>query len=539
MQRILCSTILLLTAISPVFSAQETNSTGLSVFELLPSLRKQSFSSIRKLISKGQNGVAESRIRNALSGIAPETGWETFDELTALAAELRENGATVEADRCETKIFTKLVRHFSTSGDIAYIVLKRAFFRGQYQLVCNSEYPATSSGQSALSSYRFARLRARAAGASYWEYFSDRRGWPSDEEIAQFKRLAKTSTKFYEKALSKAPTSLDKIQLAAEWFRLNVTCYYEADSQALRKALLLNTRPSSELPKKQIDTQVETFRKAAQNAMVSSKQLNQLAPESKAQLADILTWEYNKIAVLGIPDDVFHNLLEDMKLFLDIGLPLKFIKNNEKRFIETLQWYLRQAVITSTPDEIEKKVIEHQIFTFGKLLHEEIAQNMSIPNLPAPPAGDFEFEWKKTYALLRNNVFAPLYKQAMLKHQFQSSINNFKESCQRISKNISKTITEFSEIQNLLGTENQTDWEKENMLKRYSKHFLIEAFFSYGKWAGPAEIDLPPDKVIFTQTATLNDYGIYTYVPGRHRPIKPFPAKKYFRYTKVGGRKRD
>jgi hypothetical protein len=499
-------------------------------------LYEQSFSSIRNLISKGQNDVAENEICNALSGITSEAGWEIFDELTTLAAELRDNGAISEADRCETKILEKLVKHSSASDDIAYIVLKRAFFRGQYQLVCNSEFTKASSGQSALLSYRFARLRARSAGSTYWEYYSTHRGWPDDEEIAQFKHLAKNSTRLSEISLSKAPSSLDKVQLAAEWLHLNINCYYEADSQVLRNAMLLNLDPSSGLTQSTIDSQIEDFRKATQNALLSSKQLNQLSTMSKEQLVDILTSEYNKIAVWGIPDEVFDDLLEDMKLFLDIGLPLKLIKNDEISFIETLQWYLRQAVVKSRPDEIEKKIIEHQVFTFGKLLREEIVQNMSIPNSSINQVEDFvESEWIKKYLLLQNNAFFPLYRQGLIKHQFQYSVKDLKESCQRVGLNISKRAADIARIQNFLDRAGQTNREKDNMpTSNFDlKTFLAEAFFSYGKWAGPDEIHLPPDLVIFSQGATLNDYGVYAYVPKKYRSVPPFPYKKQFKSTTI------
>jgi hypothetical protein len=58
--------------------------------------------------------------------------------------------------------------------------------------------------------------------------------------------------------------------------------------------------------------------------------------------------------------------------------------------------------------------------------------------------------------------------------------------------------------------------------------FFIHAFWSLGMWASPTALTFP-ERHIYTHSAIMNNYGVYTYVPKKDEALSPFPAKKRFR----------
>ncbi|MEN8127709.1 MAG: hypothetical protein ABFR90_07870 [Planctomycetota bacterium] len=324
------------------------------------------------------------------------------------------------------------------SLDIQYQLLELAYLNGLFDMVSKSGEIEPVNDRKPYDDIKCALIRARASAAQYEKLASTiQRRWPTTKEAVQLRNLAKRCTNNYEHAYRKSETKFDKIRIASQWLNLLAQRYYDADSQLLRKGTMLNIKPS-ECEYSQIESQIDLFRKTLRKSLDEIH----MSQDKIDVMVEPLALLFAKVAVIGIPENVFEDTLRDLPAFCKYTMP--FVSGSNKKMFTSFQWYLWSAIITPLPDAIEREVIDSQVDELSKLIENQLdAVITQHPRLK--PAGEKHTElFRNSYKSNKDNRFVPYYKKAMLPCQFKLAMEKIKNEWDERKRSLGSVASNYN-----------------------------------------------------------------------------------------------
>ncbi len=434
----------------------------------------------------------------------------SIDNVLAVCALLRARGFAEESSKCEDRVL-QLTTQNSVYVNIPYHYLQRALFRGQYKFLIayarNHEEPDLG----------LHLLVARAAGTEFVRYWSvDLKRFvqltPGQSKILN--DLAEQCTEHYEAAVRLSLDQYTRTQLANEWLAFKAYEMFPSDS-----SFLLSQFPTHELfeyktESKRIENQAEHFRAAAIKAMESGKQGQVFTTDTRSRIVISLAEEFKIYARIGIPDDVFNNLVDDMTFFFDEGLPMRFINpmSEPRELSRPFRWYLWTAIMKPSPDEHERREIERQLNT----INQTIADNIRQFNVPLEYKSHFDpyiERWYSAYDRFKDCRFVPYFAHALPEYQLNWIREKITKTLNEINANYKKKRKANAGIPYA-----NSDNKLVESYKRMGHTTLISIFVACTFFDRPTKRHLP-DEIFFSDSGTMNEYSVYTFVPNQGNPL--------------------
>ena len=165
-------------------------------------------------------------------------------------ARARESGPDQNAPRDHNAQRTEFFKNLADSTHSpaeAYKLIKRRLLQGHFQDVKTALEMKDSSGKRLFKGYRFARLGAKCAAVIFRSYSREAspRGWATEKQGAELRRLAREATAAYEEAFRLAPGNFERACVYARWHELHTHRRFEADSLLLRSGSPLESSQDS------------------------------------------------------------------------------------------------------------------------------------------------------------------------------------------------------------------------------------------------------------------------------------------------------
>jgi len=273
----------------------------------------------------------------------------------------------------------KLIKSLSgkiDSADECYELIKRRLLEGDFEDVKAALDMRDEDGKRVFTSYRFARLRARCARVIFRLYARSANplGWPSEKHGADMRRLAKDATTAYEEAFKLAGSDFEKACVYARWHELHANRRFEADSKLLRSGSPLQM--PDEKNKEIIAKQVEKLKPVISKTLESVKASGKLSFDIKTEeYIKVFTDEYSKLAKMGVPDDIFDEILEDVGQFLQKAID-ESVLTNPKKYSMTIRYYIWYALTGFRPDKIDNEYIDKTIKTVDMQIRKECQESL-------------------------------------------------------------------------------------------------------------------------------------------------------------------
>ncbi|MBN2588790.1 MAG: hypothetical protein JXA96_02920 [Sedimentisphaerales bacterium] len=405
-----------------------------------------------------------------------------------------------------------------------FYVLTYALYSGLYQIPVKALdiVDIESFNDNKLDIYL---LVARSLACKYnkYIYYHDiGKDWPTKDEWGNLKAIAKDCTSAYEKALSEAKDAYTMAQISTEWWPLNNSPYYIADSIMLRNTYPFNMPQYNE---KKLKEQVEYLRKEIQKCFSSKNRKVEYPIEIQEKILNTITNQYAEFGKLGIPDDVFKDFIEGLPLFLDEGHPFHLHNEYMNFFDDTMAFYIWHALTIPKPNYAERLVIDKNINRIYKMIQVEV--DKQYYDKYYVPIGDAVSEQTMNfYNLTSGNRLYPYFKNIPLNpahNQYNYVLNSINKS----SEIFKKKVKGFPEDSSL--AENK-------LLERYKE----EEFRTVRTLAGSIIRDLCnytpmysyglPDEFVLNSTGLYNEFGYYHFVIKEKRKYGNYPLTKQVIY---------
>lgn len=480
--------------------------------------------SIRRLIAVAElhliladDARAAEYIGQATEHLADDLGGALIvaDELLRLTADLRRNGATTRADACESEILSSLAGLPEAAGS-AYATIERAFIRGQYQLVIRSASVRRPSGVMAFDNFGFLCLRARAAGAQYWEYEEAIRtgGKNAAQDAAQMRSLALACVSAYEAAYSKAPTSYEKAQLSAAWWGLRANARFEADSRLLRDEFPF---PSAVPPvsAERLDAQSELFRAAALRALDAGHDGQRLSPATRKEFSTAWAADFRILAHMGPPQELVEDVVRGLPVFCDIGLD--GINGEGPVLGATMRWYLWLALTQPMPDEVERAAIDAQVREVAGFVEHNFDEALANPRL-IPFASKEAASLLRTYETTKDNRLFPSFKRVLLPHEYARLRRKLNEAVARVTASFREEVGALE--RKPAAERDDATYKRLQDLYVYTLRVALLQELTY--FDRPMLRRHLPDSRITTCYGQMNRHNVYVFVVGKWMPFPDY-----------------
>ena len=417
------------------------------------------------------------------------------------------------------------------SLDACYDTLTKTMLEGRYEAVQAALMPRDKAGKYVFPDYRFAKLRARNEGASYWRYrhIAAQKASANSRQAAEFRRLAKSCTNAYEEAFRLAPSRFEKMCLYARWHELHADRRYEADSKLMRSGSPLVQPASSIAP--QLTRQVETIRTAVTEGLKGVQLKKLLTAEAQTRFVEVFTDEYRKLARVGAPESVFKELIRDIPSFLTTAVHEAVLRDAEKQRL-TIRFYLWQAIAGPRPRRAEREVIAEQIDRIAKIMQAKFDDAVPIHEL-LPDGVHTAERFRKAFRKYRDNRFVTYYKRALWHHEWTLAPNKYGKSmadkidfeANRIAKAVREDFDEWDNKSGKRRWPNELEG-KQKGVGHWANTFYYVSLLAYASWQRPILYQQPPGMRINGSSATVNHYGIWVFTLGRRELIPAYPWKK-------------
>jgi hypothetical protein len=414
-----------------------------------------------------------------------------------------------------------------SSFDKCYDLLKRQLIDGNYADVDVALEMQDANGALIFQGRQFALLRAQSAGINFILYsrIAGSTGWPSEEEGAELRRLAQKVTASYEEAFKLAESDFQKACIYARWHEFHTMNRFEADSQLLRSGspLEYQNRPVDA----KLSSQVSQLRSAAENALDSVA--NNVNKFDKLAFLDVFTQEYAKLGKIGVPDEIFSEIIEDIPVFLQKAIsPVVLIDPQKNSF--TLQYYLWYALTGPRPDKVEKEYISKQVDTVNQMLKEKLAKN----------APEYEDTASKNFlelvALEAGNRFIPRFKQPIWPYEWSQARNSSAKSIkdnilERLDSNIKRISEEVVRLNSRRSSVTSTaaGIDREMQLSKNQTITSLSAtlVFEMATFQRLQIYHQLPSMNLTSSGGTANSQsGIWVFSVDKAQSVPPYPWKK-------------
>jgi hypothetical protein len=264
-----------------------------------------------------------------------------------------------------------------------------------------------------------------------------------------------------------------------------------------------------------MEAQANRFRNVVEEAFEEGKQGKIFAQQTRDDIARYMVAEFRIYSKIGIPENVFNEIIRDIPYFFDEGLPMQLFKKmsriSEAR--DTFKWYLWQAIITDLADDAERSEIERQI----EYLNNVITNSMKELDIPTEYRSHFDTfitQWKSMYHRFRDNRFAPYFKRVLPEYRFKVVCTQVKEAFARNRREFDEDLAQLA----WLPQDNEKEDKMPDICKEVGFATLVDIFSHYTLYDRPIYIPLP-DKTFYQDKGTLNKYSVYTFIPGAGTPF--------------------
>jgi len=315
--------------------------------------------------------------------------------------------------------------------------------------------------------------------------------------------LAKTCTLSYEKAVSLAPNQYLKTQIANEWNSLVARYDFNVNSELLEDQLSIITKDIA--IDSTIQDQISRFSTELKKAVDLGKQSSRFSEENRTTISNSLAKEFELFAKIGIPDNVFQQILKDIYFFFDEGLPMNLMVQLEEiqELKQTLRWYLWYAIIQPSPNEFERKIIKYQVESFNKNFI-DLDENTNIFNEYKQFLEKKASAWMELYEKTKDNRFVPYFKEGYTPYLFSITLDQYKNESIRQDKNRIERLEAMKEI-GISSNGYNINTDQRLMFS------IINIYTSYITFDRPA-VKYLPDYISGRETGTMNEFNIYTFL---------------------------
>jgi hypothetical protein len=408
------------------------------------------------------------------------------------------------------------------SPDDGFDRLKRRLLEGHFEEVSAALNTRDPNGGYTCAGYRFAGLRAACARGIFFLYARQASplDWPSEEEGKELRRLACLATAAYEEAFRLAPSDFERACVYARWHELHTRHRFEADSLLLRRGSPLER--VNEPVSAALAQQVSRLRAAAALVLDPLAPLGQpMSQETKDLFLDVFAEEYRKLGRMGVPEDLFAELLRDVPIFLQKAIHPAVLADPVKYRI-MIQYHLWYALTGPRPDRIDREFIEQQIKAVEECLREGFARGL----LPGYEQAMLE-AFRELVALERGNRFIPRFKQPLWPFEWSQEPDIYQKS---IEGRIRETIENAARTPGQMLPRSFPAAEAQKAMQEHaatSIRSLMAGLMSHlGTYQG-FYYQQPPGVTLLGGGGTTHDASnVWVYTVDKSEPVPPYPWKK-------------
>ena len=339
--------------------------------------------------------------------------WANAADLAMLwTDELIRRGHNKVATATGKQVQQLLVRH-PLPRDLLYMVVKKAYLRGQARWVIETIDTIGEQHGDDLTDLNLAWLKARAWSALYWEPLT-RGGKRTPEDEAQIREAATQCNLEYERALALAPSAYVKLQIAHEWMAIRFHWKFRDRSRRLMAAGLPRPLDPNNVSESE-RVRLEGFSDAVLDALKHTDIIRKMDDAHLRLWADNSTKILEAFGVEWIPEDVWRDILAGVSTYWKHCVAVKRLSTLDNEAVsDTFAWYLWWAIIRPEPDRWEREFLDCQVDEDAAGL--EQAFSLAWPDLPdcvRTPSDDADVI-RKLYVRFRHDRFFPYWKRAML-----------------------------------------------------------------------------------------------------------------------------
>ena len=435
------------------------------------------------------------------------------------------NDVIEETSGRQRDFLTNLIEKIDSPND-CFDMIKRRFLDGNFEDARIALDLQDSKGAHIFSSYRFALLRAQCARMIFFQYSKNANplGRPSEEEGTELRRLARNATAAYEQAFRLAPSDFEKACVYARWHELNCNSRFEADSLLLRSGSPLEfiNQPIDEKLKEQISILRTTVSKSLDFVLLDNKPLT---PEQKQSFVDVMADEYEILGKIGIPDDIFNEIIDDIPEFLEKAIHQNILREPEK-YHTSLQYPLWYALTGSRPDAIDNEYIDNQVATIDKYIREKF--HAGLP--------EYEQEASDTFLeivrMVRKNRLIPQFKEPVAPYQWSEAPNIYDKSIndkiiESIDKTISRTVNDRNQQLSMATMMRGSSVNMPGRISSSIRSLVASIELELMNYHRIHHYHQPPGMIYSGSSGTTHDEsGIWVFTTDRSIPVPPYPWKK-------------
>jgi len=473
---------------------------------------------------KTAGSLAEYLLR--LETADPNYTIEIGKGIAHLCQNARQHGNKDFGNEYENKLL-EWIKNIGPS-EASYSILKYALFQFRYQLVDEGCEKLIKNAPNKDIPLKFLILRAHTRSMDFLERAETQQGTPNEQDAEILRKKATQCTKAHEEAFEAAETEFQKTKIAHQWWSLMTHKYYDDDSRILRKTVPFIKPALSRKQKNRLQEQTEKIKQAALKALNEGRDGQNLTTEQRKKFASNLANDFKLMGVIGVPDSIFEDLLDDLPLFCDIGLdgslfitkktPLDKKTNfSSENIISTMHFHLWYALIAPMSDRTERNAIDKQIKQISSTVEKRFDKALDNPRL-IPVAQKYAAEFQKKYNLVKDNRFFSYFKRAWYKSKRERLINKLNDGIKRIGNNFQVDVV------NRLSPISQQEYIEEQEIYFYTLKSKV--------WMAAAHFDGPmfnwhlPDAEIDSKRGAPNKHDVYNNRILKIVPFKDFPWKK-------------
>ncbi|UCE49305.1 MAG: hypothetical protein JSW47_04015, partial [Phycisphaerales bacterium] len=455
--------------------------------------------------------------------------WIIVVAVPAAAAQSEERRQSEDAARNadgQRKVFLSNLVEIKDSPDECYDILKRRLLEGHFDDVKAGLDLRDDQGRRIFEDYRFAQLRALCARAIFWRYSyrTAASGRATEKQGARLRELAKETTTAYEEAFRLAPTDFERARTHARWHEIHTYRHFEADSLLLRSGspLEYQDKPIDEV----LSSQVMRLRSAAARVLGSAAPYNKpMGADAKTAFLNVLIDEYRKLGRMGVPQEVFHEILEDLSDFLLKAIhPSLLTRPHEKQM--TIRYHLWYALTGPRPDRIDEEFISQQVQTVNQYILEGFTGK-----LPAWYAEETSRFFVERAELVRGNCFIPRLKRPIWPFLWSEPSNKYQKSIEAsILEQIDNTVKEKLEHDRITASFRTSRPSEEDMQERIAvatSQIAIALMSRLTTYQRVAYLRNAPGVLVTNSGGTTHDQsGIWVHTIGKYQAVPSYPWKK-------------
>jgi hypothetical protein len=452
-----------------------------------------------------------------------------FFAILAAAAKPDDSRQIEDADQNadgQRKEFLNSLIEIEDSPDECYDMLKRRLLEGHFGDVKAGLDLRDAEGRRIFEGYRFAKLRALCARAVFQRYNfrTAQLGWPTEQEGERLRQLARETTAAYEEAFRLAPTDFDRACIYARWHEIHTHRRFEADSRHLRSGSPLEhqDKPVDEV----LASQVSRLRSAATEVLGSAAPYYKpMGAAAKTAFLDVLTDECRKLGRMGVPEEIFQEILEDLPDFLQKAIHPHLLSHPHDEQM-TIRYHLWYALTGPRPDRIGEEFISQQVQTVNQYIIEEFTGK--LPGWYAEETSRFFIE---RAILVRGKCFVPRLKRPIWPFLWSEPSNKYQKSIEAsILEQIDNTVKQKLQHDRITASFPTFGRSEEDMQERIAETASQIAIILMLKLRGfnrVAYLRNAPGVFVTTIGGTAHDQsGIRVRTIGKHQPVPQYPWKK-------------